>query len=150
MWQLARITLCRCGDSDESVESKLGGLPRVPTAYFQIYNTDTKELLPENTIDNITIPGSGGNPDQGVAVARAKIADVVAKQHTVVPFKKYFQGHWSEPALATGYNQSGGNFTPLDLPVQHFIHGDAAYIPSIKHWALVTPSGGSSRTEKTR
>lgn len=119
----------------------------VAAGYFQVYYTDTKELLPGNKIDNITVPGSGGNPDQGVAVARAKIADVVAaaKKHTVVPFHKYFDGKWEEEGLAKGYNESAGDFTPLNLPVQHFMHGDAAYIPSIGQWAIVTPSGGFVR-----
>jgi hypothetical protein len=119
----------------------------VAAGYFQVYYTDTKELLPGNKIDNITVPGSGGNPDQGVAVARAKIADVVAaaKKHTVVPFHKYFDGKWEEAGLAKGYNESAGDFTPLNLPVQHFMHGDAAYIPSIGQWAIVTPSGGFVR-----
>lgn len=135
------------GRTHHVLSDRVNGLLLVAAGYFQVYYTDTKELLPGNKIDNITLPGSGGNPDQGVAVARAKIADVVAaaKKHTVVPFHKYFDGKWEGEGLAKGYNESAGDFTPLNLPVQHFMHGDAAYIPSIRQWAIVTPSGGFVR-----
>lgn len=119
--------------------------------YFMIYYTDTHELnctTPTTCTvadaGNQTGSGGGGHPDQGVAVARAKIADVVAaaKDHRVANFKKYFEGSWGEPALASGYNCSGGRFTPLNLPVQGYLHGDAAYIPKLRQWCIVTASGG--------
>ena len=37
---------------------------------------------------------------------------------------------------------SGGKFTPLNLPSQGYTHGDAAYVPAIKQWCIVTASGG--------
>ena len=47
--------------------------------YFHILYGDTNELGPGNEIINATDGvGSAGNPDQGVAVVRAKISEVVA------------------------------------------------------------------------
>jgi hypothetical protein len=59
--------------------------------FFQILYGDTNELGPNNEIQNATDGvGQAGNPDQGVAAVRAKIADVVAaaKQHKSVEWKK--------------------------------------------------------------
>eukprot|EP01043_Picozoa_sp_COSAG02_P037509 COSAG02_NODE_2822_length_7957_cov_4.624841_1_plen_474_part_00 len=60
--------------------------------FFQILYGDTNGLGPNNEIQNATDGvGQAGNPDQGVAAVRAKIADVVAaaKQHKSVEWKKY-------------------------------------------------------------
>ena len=57
--------------------------------YFHILYGDTNELGPDNEIVNATGGvGSAGNPDQGVAVVRAKISEVVAaaKQVRKLPF----------------------------------------------------------------
>ena len=53
-----------------------------------------------------------------VAVARAPVADVVsfARQRKAAPWHKYYQGAWKQPALG------GGTFTPLNLPVQGYMH----------------------------
>ena len=116
--------------------------------YFWIYYSDTNELVREGghwKVENMSSQvGSAGNPDQGIAVVRAKISEVVAaaKQHKVVPFTKYYSGGWDEPAFVDGYGTSGGRFTPLNLPSQGYTHGDAAYVPAIKQWCIVTASGG--------
>ena len=50
-----------------------------PDGYFQIYYGDSHDLDENNNTRNATDgAGQTGNPDQGVAVVRAKISDVVA------------------------------------------------------------------------
>ena len=63
-----------------------------PDGYFQIYYGDSHDLDENNNIRNATDgAGQAGNPDQGVAVVRAKISDVVAaaKQHKSAPWMKW-------------------------------------------------------------
>lgn len=63
---------------------------------------------------------------------------------------RYYQGAWTEPALAPGTangcrdgcNVSGGKFTPLNLPSQGYMHGDAAYNSHLQQWCIVVMSGG--------
>ena len=122
----------------------------VKDGFIMVYYTDSHAWLGADKIPPLPAPPAGstsqggGNPDQGIAVARAKLADVIAaaKQRQVVAFRKWHGGKWEEPGFVNGWNSTGGRFTPLSLPVQGYTHGDAAYIPSIKQWALVTFSGG--------
>ena len=58
-----------------------------------------------------------------------------ARRFTVTPWQKWHRGKWDEPAL-------GGAFTPLDLPVQGYMHGDAAFCAPLKSFVMVTFSGG--------
>ena len=131
--------------------------------FFQIYYGDSNDLGPNNRIINVTngVIGSAGNPDQGVAVARAKISDVVAaaKQGKPVSWKKYHEGGWTEPGLAPGTpagcvdgcKEGSGKFTALNLPPQGYMHGDAAYNAALKQWCIVVMSGGRIQmTEKWR
>lgn len=37
---------------------------------------------------------------------------------------------------------SGGRFTPLNLPSQGYMHGDAAYNSHLQQWCIVVMSGG--------
>jgi hypothetical protein len=75
---------------------------------------------------------------------------VFRAQHKPIEWKKYYQGGWTEPALAPGTaggcqdgcNASGGRFTPLNLPPQGYMHGDAAYNAALKQWCIVVMSGG--------
>ena len=83
-------------------------LHSIKDGFFQLYYQD--EVVPGRT-------GATG-PGQQVAVARAPVADVVsfARQRKVAPWFKYYQGAWKQPALG------GGTFTPLNLPVQGYMH----------------------------
>ena len=78
----------------------------VKDEYFYIYYGDTHALAANGSVQNTSNSG-GGNPDQGVSVVRAKVRDVVAaaKQGKGVPWKKHFEGGWTEPAM-------GGKFSP--------------------------------------
>ena len=51
---------------------------------------------------------------------RARIADVIgaAKQKRAVPWHKFHEGRWDQPGM-------GGKFSPLTLPPQGYMHGDA-------------------------
>ena len=115
----------------------------IKDGYFYSYFADTNDLSASGKVVNVTgIPDSAGNPDQGVAVVRASVASVVhaAREHSVVEWHKYHQGQWNQPAI-------GGAFTPLNLPVQGYMHGDAAFCTPLKKWVMVTQSGG--RIEQT-
>eukprot|EP01047_Picozoa_sp_COSAG01_P071856 COSAG01_NODE_11268_length_1969_cov_1.871658_2_plen_150_part_00 len=57
------------------------------------------------------------------------------------------RGKWGEPALAPNTSSSGGKFSPLNLPSQGYMHGDAAYIDSIKQYCIVVMSGGRVRMQ---
>ena len=115
----------------------------IKDGYFYSYFADTNDLSASGKVVNVTgVPNSAGNPDQGVAVVRASVASVVdaARRHSVVAWQKYHEGGWDEPAI-------GGAFTPLNLPVQGYMHGDAAFCEPLKKWVIVTQSGG--RIEQT-
>ena len=73
-----------------------------------------------------------------MAVARAKVADVIAaaKQHKGVEWKKHFEGEWEEPGMG------GGRFTPLSVEPQGYMHGDAAYCDPLGKFVMVQQSGG--------
>lgn len=122
------------------------GLPSyiIKEDYFYVYYGDSKDLGPGNTIQNTTV-GGAGNPDQGVAVVRAPVADVIAaaKQGKVVGWQKYYQGAFTQPAMGNG------KFTPLSLPPQGYMHGDAAFIKPLKMWVMVQQSGGRIRETDT-
>jgi hypothetical protein len=55
------------------------GLPSyiLKDGYFYVYYGDSHDLAADGRIQNTTV-GGAGNPDQGVAVVRAPVADVVA------------------------------------------------------------------------
>jgi hypothetical protein len=114
------------------------GLPAyiVKDGYFHIYYGDTHGLATDGSIQNTSNSGAG-NPDQGVAVVRAKVADVIAaaKQHKGVKWKKRFQGDWTEPGM-------GGKFTPLSIAPEGYMHGDAAYCKPLDKFVMVQQSGG--------
>ena len=105
--------------------------------FFQIYYGDTHDLAADGSVQNTSNSGAG-NPDQGVAVVRAKVADVVAaaKQGKGVPWKKYYQGSFSEPGIG------GGKFSPLSIDPQGYMHGDAAFCAPLKQYVMVQQSGG--------
>ena len=83
------------------------GLPAyiVNDDYFHIYYGDSHALEADGSVKIMNNSGAG-NPDQGVAVVRAKVGDVIAaaKQHKGVEWKKRFEGGWTEPGM-------GGKFT---------------------------------------
>jgi len=90
--------------------------------YFYLYYTDTRD-----------------RPDtfsQGMAVARAKVADVLeaADRLDVAPWHKYCDGEWSESGR-------GGRFTSLNLEPRGYLHGDAAYSSYLDAFVLVTRHG---------
>ena len=62
-----------------------------------------------------------------------------------VPECDNVQGAWSEPALAPDANSSGGSFTPINLPSQGYMHGDAAYNVALKQYVITVMSGGRIR-----
>ena len=68
------------------------------------------------------------------------MADVVAaaRQQKAAPWFKRYNGTWEELALG------GGKFTPLNLPVQGYMHGDAIYVAAIDQYAIVSQSGDRS------
>lgn len=102
----------------------------IKDGYFQIYYHD--QVAPGNQ------PPTGNAAS--VAVARAKVDDVVAaaKHLKNIPWFKYYQGTWTEPALG------GGKFTPLNLHPQGYMHGDAIYIKPIDQYAILAQSGDRS------
>jgi len=89
--------------------------------YFYLYYTDTQER-PDALV-------------HGVAVARAKVAEVLAaaENRQAAPWKKYYNGRWDEDGL-------GGRFTPLNIEPLGFLHGDAAYNSYLRQYVLVTRS----------
>lgn len=67
------------------------------------------------------------------AVARALVTDVVAaaKNHTVSPWKKYYEGTWTEDAL------TGKASSVLPYPSdRHDEHGDATYVAPLGKYLL--------------
>lgn len=115
------------------------GLPAyvVVGDYFHIYYGDSHELAPDGTVRNTSDSGAG-NPDQGVAVVRAKVEDVIAaaKQHKGIPWSKYYNGAFAEPGIG------GGKFTALSIEPQGYMHGDAAYCAPLRQFVMVQQSGG--------
>jgi len=99
----------------------------IKDGFFQVYYQDQVATEHEQ--------GPTGDSQQ-VAVARAKVADVVAaaKQLKTTLWFKYHSGTWTEPGI-------GGDFTPVDLRAQGYMHGDAIYIKSINQYAMVMQSG---------
>ena len=99
----------------------------IKDGFFQLYYHD--EVTPG-------VEGPTG-PGQQVAVARALVSDVVdfARQRKAAPWFKYFNGTWEQPAVG------GGTFTPLNLPPQGYMHGDAIYVAAIDQYAIVSQSG---------
>jgi len=99
----------------------------IKDGFFQVYYQDQVPTGHEQ--------GPTGDSQQ-VAVARAKVADVVAaaKQLKTTAWFKYHNGTWTEPGL-------GGDFTPVDLRAQGYMHGDAIYIKSLNQYAIVMQSG---------
>ena len=93
----------------------------IKDGYLYLYYTDTRDR-PDALVN-------------GVAVARAKLADVLAtaEHHQAVPWKKYYHGGWDENGL-------GGRFTPLNIEPLGFLHGDAAYNSYLRQYMLVTRS----------
>ena len=89
---------------------------------FYLYYTDTRD-----------------RPDafmQGMAVARAKVDDVLAAagELQVAPWHKYCDGEWNESGR-------GGKFTSLNLEPKGYLHGDAAYNSYLDQLVLVTRYG---------
>jgi len=98
----------------------------IKDGFFQVYYQD--QVLPDKQT-------AGGDGTQ-VAVARAKVADVVAaaKQLKVAPWFKYHKGQWKEPGI-------GGDFTPLNLKPQGYMHGDAIFVKPLNQYAIVAQTG---------
>ena len=94
----------------------------VRDGFFHLYYTDTRES--PDTFSN------------GVAVARAKVADVLsaADKLQTTPWKKYFNGKWDSPGM-------NGEFTALNVEPLGFLHGDAAYNSYLKQFVMVTRTG---------
>jgi len=105
----------------------------IKDGFFQVYYQD--QVLPDKQ-------GPAGNSEQ-VAVARAKVADVVAaaKQLKTTPWFKYHSGKWTEPGI-------GGDFTPVDLRAQGYMHGDAIYIKPLNQYAIIMQSGDKGDDSK--
>lgn len=103
----------------------------IKDGFFQIYYHDS--LTP------MSGTGSGGS----IAVARAAVADVVAAARVgkVTPWFKYYNGAWTEPAVG------GGTFTPLNIPPEGYMHGDAIYIEPLKMYALLQQSGDRDKQQ---
>jgi len=94
----------------------------VRDGYFYLYYTDTVDS-PDTFV-------------QGVAVARAKVDEVMAAAESLktTPWKKYYQGKWNEPGIE-------GRFTPLNIEPRGFLHGDAAYNSYLDAFVLVARYG---------
>jgi len=105
----------------------------IKDGYFQVYYQD--QVLP----DKQSAAGDGTQ----VAVARAKVADVVsaAKQLKVTPWFKYHNGQWTEPGI-------GGDFTPLNLKPQGYMHGDAIFVKPLNQYAIVAQTGDKGNDRK--
>ncbi len=75
--------------------------------------------------------------EQGVAVARSKVEDVLAKasNYQVTEWEKYHSGRWDEKGL-------GGKFTPLNIEPQAAMHGDGAYNSYLDKYVLVAYQNG--------
>jgi len=126
----------KCGTTlTEKCTSSNMGLANyiIKDGYFQVYYQD--QVLP----DKQSAAGDGTQ----VAVARAKLADVVAaaKQLKVTPWFKYHEGNWTEPGI-------GGNFTPLNLKPQGYMHGDAIYVKPLNQYAIVAQTGDKGSDSK--
>jgi hypothetical protein len=89
---------------------------------FYLYYTDARDSPDTRT--------------QGVAVARAKVDEVLAAADEVrtSPWHKYCDGGWDE----IGRN---GKFTSLNIEPRGFLHGDAAYNSYLDRYVLVTRYG---------
>lgn len=94
----------------------------IKDGYFLLYYADTRES--RDTFSN------------GVAVARARVADVLsaAENRRTTPWNKYFNGAWDEPGMS-------GKFTSLNIAPLGFLHGDAAYNSYLKRFVMVTRTG---------
>lgn len=94
----------------------------IKDGYFYLYYTDTKD--------------SRDTFSQGMAVARAKVADVLAaaENRQTTPWTKYHDGAWSESGM-------GGRFTALNIEPKGYLHGDAAYNSYLDKYVLVTRHG---------
>jgi hypothetical protein len=94
------------------------------TDYFYIYGPDTQTPA----------LGSTGPCTTNFAVARAPVASVIAaaKNNAVTPWRKYYAGGWTEPAL-------GGRSTDL-RPGQRRISFDVAYDSYLRQYILVAPN----------
>ena len=90
--------------------------------YFYLYYTDTKES-PDTFIN-------------GVAVARARVADVAAAAGKLqtTSWKKYHKGIWGSAGM-------GGEFTALNIKPLGFLHGDAAYNSHLGQFVMVSRTG---------
>jgi hypothetical protein len=114
----------------------------IKDGYFYIYYMDTKDVeIPDTSIIQDL-------PNNGVAVARARVEDVLKKAEffKTANWNKYYQGKWDEEGL-------GGRFTPLNIKPKGFMHGDAAYNSYLDKYILVTrtgkhvkPDGGAGKT----
>jgi len=101
----------------------------IKDGYFQVYYQD--QLLPDKQFHD----GDGTQ----VAVARAKVGDVVAaaRKLKVTPWFKYHNGSWSEPGV-------GGEFTPLNLKSEGYMHGDALFVKPLNQYAIVAQTGNKA------
>jgi len=99
--------------------------------YFYLYYTDTRNS--PNTFS------------QGIAVARAKVADVIAAAENlqVTPWAKYHDGAWNESGM-------GGGFTALNIEPKGYLHGDAAYNSYLDKYVLVTRHGKHTGPDGSR
>jgi hypothetical protein len=100
----------------------------IKDGWFYLYYRDTEDHQDE-VLD-------------GMAVVRAKISKVLsaAEVFTAYPWKKFFNGEWSEEGL-------GGRFTPLNIEPLGRMHGDAAYNSYLDKYVLVTLHGGKYRKD---
>jgi len=126
-----------CGKSlNSSCKTSNMGLSNyiIKDGFFQLYYQDL--------VNQKDHTGATGPFQPGAAVARAPVADVVAaaRKGKASPWHKYYNGAWTEAGI-------GGNFTPLNLPAEGYMHGDAIYIKDINQYAIVAQSG--DRTKKT-
>jgi hypothetical protein len=107
------------------------GLPSyiVRDGFMHVLYGDTNELGADGRVRNISVPGSAGNPDQGVAIVRANLSEVLAAAraggNANKSWHKWYNGSWSQPALG------GGSFTPLNLPSQGYMHGYCTHTTAV-------------------
>jgi hypothetical protein len=102
------------------IHTNVGGTPYIIVGeYFYCYFNE-----------NTTSPSPGSR--RSIAVARAKVADVIAaaRKNTVTSWTKYYNGNWSQNALTGQASPLNPGGSPADA------HGDAHYNTSIGKYIL--------------
>jgi hypothetical protein len=88
------------------------------------------------------IPRGDGKTQRGVAVVRAKVADVwkAAEKGGVTPWKKFYQGKWESDGL------KGPATALIDVVTEGHVHTDAFYsITTKKYYLLLARSASIAR-----